>query len=89
MIGTTAQLGPSAPVPAPPSAPPARPMTQHEAAAAYAIPLRTLRRLTRVRAVPSYVLGRNRMVFAADLEAYLGRCKDTGRPVGTVFERPL
>ncbi len=37
-------------------------LSQDEAAETYRIPLRTLRRLTRTGRVPSYLLGRNRMI---------------------------
>jgi excisionase family DNA binding protein len=58
------------------------PFTQEEAAERYRIPLRTLRRLTRARILPSTQVGRNRMIRPADLDAYLARCRDQGRPVG-------
>jgi excisionase family DNA binding protein len=60
-----------------------QPMTQEETAERYRMPLRTVRRLTRTGRVPSYQLGRNRMIRPADLDAYLGRCRDQGVKVGT------
>src|SRR5262249_37594461 len=62
-------------------------LTQEQAAARYRIPLRTLRRLTRTGRVPSYVLGKNRMLRPADLDTYLARCRDQGVRVGTRLDR--
>src|SRR5262245_52618796 len=50
----------AAPPPAAPSEQGA--LTQEEAARAYSMPLRTVRRLTRLGRVPSYTQGRNRMI---------------------------
>jgi len=61
-------------------------VTQEEAAAAYRMPLRTLRRLTRNRLVPSYQLGRNRMVRRADLDRYLARCRAQGVAIGGILD---
>jgi excisionase family DNA binding protein len=61
-------------------------LTQEEAANAYHIPLRTLRWLTRTRRLPSYLLGRNRMIRPADLDAYLSRCRAQGVKVGTILD---
>jgi excisionase family DNA binding protein len=78
--------------PAPPRVPPEpqaveqHPMTQEETAERYRMPLRTIRRLTRTGRVPSYQLGRNRMIRPADLDAYLGRCRDQGVKVGTILD---
>jgi excisionase family DNA binding protein len=47
------------------------------------MPLRTVRRLTRTGRVPSYLLGRNRMLRAADLDDYLARCRAQKVKVGT------
>jgi len=58
-------------------------LTQEEAGRAYSMPLRTVRRLTRTGRIPSYVLGRNRMVQTADLDRYLARCRAQGVKVGT------
>jgi excisionase family DNA binding protein len=58
-------------------------LTQEEAARAYSMPLRTVRTLTRTGRIPSYVLGRNRMVQPADLDRYLARCRAQGVKVGT------
>jgi excisionase family DNA binding protein len=58
-------------------------LSQDEAAEAYHIPLRTLRRLTRTGRLPSYQLGRNRMIRPADLDHYLARCREQGVRVGT------
>ena len=58
-------------------------LTQEEAAKAYSMPLRTVRTLTRTGRIPSYVLGRNRMVQTADLDRYLARCRAQGVKVGT------
>jgi excisionase family DNA binding protein len=58
-------------------------LTQEEAAKMYSMPLRTLRSLTRTGRIPSYVLGRNRMVQPADLDRYLARCRAQGVKVGT------
>src|SRR5262245_14561644 len=69
------------------SRPPAEqaPLSQDEAARAYRIPLRTLRRLTRTGRVPSYRLGRNRMIRPTDLDRYLARCREQGVKVGTLL----
>jgi excisionase family DNA binding protein len=80
----TARLGTAAPVT---QLTEQGPLTQQEAAAYYRIPLRTLRRLTRTKRVPSYLLGKNRMIRPADLDAYLARCRDQGVRVGVRFER--
>jgi excisionase family DNA binding protein len=61
-------------------------LTQEAAAEAYCIPLRTLRRLTRTKRVPSYLLGRNRMIRPADLDRYLARCREQGVKVGTILD---
>jgi excisionase family DNA binding protein len=61
-------------------------LTQEAAAEAYSIPLRSLRRLTRTGLVPSYQLGRNRMIRPADLDRYLARCREQGVKVGTVLD---
>jgi excisionase family DNA binding protein len=61
-------------------------LTQEDAARSYHIPLRTLRRLTRTRRVPSYLLGRNRMIRPADLDTYLARCRAQGVKVGTILD---
>jgi excisionase family DNA binding protein len=61
-------------------------LSQDEAAEAYRIPLRTLRRLTRTGRVPSYQLGRNRMIRPADLDRYLARCREQGVKVGTILD---
>jgi excisionase family DNA binding protein len=58
-------------------------LTQEAAADLYRIPLRSLRRLTRTGRVPSYQLGRNRMIRPADLDRYLARCREQGVRVGT------
>src|SRR5262249_4275774 len=58
-------------------------LTQEAAAESYRIPLRSLRRLTRTGRVPSYQLGRNRMIRPADLDRYLARCREQGVRVGT------
>jgi excisionase family DNA binding protein len=58
-------------------------LTQEDAARAYRMPLRTVRRLTRTGRIPSYQQGRNRMVRAADLDDYLARCRAQGVKVGT------
>lgn len=58
-------------------------LTQEAAADSYSIPLRSLRRLTRTGCVPSYQLGRNRMIRPADLDRYLARCREQGVRVGT------
>jgi len=61
-------------------------LTQEEAAEAYSMPLRTVRRLTRAGRIPSYVLGRNRMIRAADMDRYLARCRAQGVKVGTILD---
>jgi excisionase family DNA binding protein len=61
-------------------------LTQEEAAKAYSMPLRTVRRLTRAGRIPSYVLGRNRMIRAADMDRYLARCRDQHVKVGTSLD---
>jgi excisionase family DNA binding protein len=61
-------------------------LTQEDAARAYRMPLRTVRRLTRTRRIPSYLLGRNRMIRAADMDRYLTRCRDQGVKVGTSLD---
>jgi excisionase family DNA binding protein len=58
-------------------------LTQEAAAELYRIPLRSLRRLTRTGRVPSYQLGRNRMIRPADLDRYLAWCREQGVCVGT------
>src|SRR5262249_48497398 len=60
--------------------------TQEEAAKADRMPLRTVRRLTRAGRIPSYVVGRNRMIRAADLDRYLARCRAQGAKVGTLLD---
>jgi excisionase family DNA binding protein len=68
---------------APPQAPSeAGALTQAEAAAQYRMPLRTIRQLTRAGRIPSYLLGRNRMLRAADMDRYLARCRAQGVKVG-------
>jgi excisionase family DNA binding protein len=62
------------------------PPRKDEAAEAYRIPLRTLRRLTRTGRVPSYLLGRNRIIRPADLDRYLARCREQGVKVGTILD---
>jgi excisionase family DNA binding protein len=57
-------------------------LTQEEAAKAYKMPLRTVRRLTRTRRVPSVPVGRNRMIRPADMDDYLARCRAQGVKVG-------
>jgi excisionase family DNA binding protein len=61
-------------------------LTQEDAARAYGMPLRTVRRLTRTRRIPSYLLGRNRMIRAADMDRYLARCRDQHVKVGTSLD---
>jgi excisionase family DNA binding protein len=61
-------------------------LTQEAAAEAYGLPLRTLRRLTRTGRVPSYRLGRNRMLRAADLDCYLALCRVQSVKVGTILD---
>jgi hypothetical protein len=61
-------------------------LTQAQAAEAYCMPLRTLRRLTRMGRVPSYLQGRNRMVRPTDLDRYLARCRAQGIKVGTLLD---
>ena len=61
-------------------------LTQEEVAARYRIPLRTVRRLTRTGRLPSYQLGRNRMVRPADVDRYLTRCRAQEVPVGTILD---
>jgi hypothetical protein len=62
------------------------PLTQAETAEAYDMPLRLVRRLTRTRAVPSYLQGRNRMIQPADMDAYLRRCRERRVRVGTTLD---
>ncbi len=71
-----------------PASPPseAAPLTQEEAAERYRIPLRTMRKLTRTGRLPSYTLGRNRMVRPGDLDRYLARCRDQRVKVGTILD---
>jgi excisionase family DNA binding protein len=61
-------------------------LTQEEAARTYSIPLRTMRRLTRTGRVPSYFVGRNRMIRPADLDRYIARCREQGVKVGTILD---
>ena len=61
-------------------------LTQEQASEAYRIPLRTIRRLTRTKRVPSYFAGRNRMIRPADLDRYLARCRDQGVSVGALLD---
>jgi excisionase family DNA binding protein len=63
-----------------------RPMTQEEVAERYRLPLRTIRRLTRTKRIPSTMVGRNRMIRASDLETYLARCQKQGVAVGTMLD---
>jgi excisionase family DNA binding protein len=70
--------------PAPPTE--AGKLTQEDAARAYAIPLRTIRRLTRTGRVASTLVGRNRMIRPADLDRYLARCREQGVKVGTLLD---
>jgi excisionase family DNA binding protein len=58
-------------------------LTQADAAEAYRIPLRTLRQLTRIGRIPSYQLGKNRMVLPTDVDRYIARCRAQGVKVGT------
>jgi excisionase family DNA binding protein len=71
-----------------PVAPPteAGALTQEQAAERYRIPLRTLRRLTRTKRLPSNQFGRNRMIRPADLDRYLARCRDQQVKVGTILD---
>jgi excisionase family DNA binding protein len=79
-VGADGEVG------APPRAAPSEQgaFTQEEAARAYHMPLRTVRRLTRTGRIPSYRLGRNRMLRAADLDRYLARCRAQAVKVGTI-----
>lgn len=61
-------------------------LTQEEAAERYRLPLRKLRFLTRTGRVPSYSQGRNRMLRPADLDRYLGRCREQSVKVGTILD---
>jgi excisionase family DNA binding protein len=61
-------------------------LTQEEAARAYSMPVRTVRRLTRAGRIPSYRLGRNRMIRAADVDRYIARCRAQGVKVGTQLD---
>jgi excisionase family DNA binding protein len=64
----------------------AQPMTQEEAAEHYRIPLRSMRRLTRTKRIPSTMVGRNRMIRPRDLDEYLARCRHQGVAVGTILD---
>lgn len=55
-----------------------RHVTQVEAAERTGIPLRTVRRLTRLDKVPSIKSGKGRLVLVADLQAALKKCRDKG-----------
>jgi excisionase family DNA binding protein len=61
-------------------------LTQEQAAQAYCMPLRTIRKLTRTGRVPTYMVGRSRMLRAADLDRYLARCRAQGVKVGTLLD---
>jgi excisionase family DNA binding protein len=61
-------------------------LTQEEAAVRYRIPLRSMRRLTRAKRIPSTLIGRNRMIRPSDLEDYLARCRKQGVAVGTILD---
>jgi len=61
-------------------------LTQAQAAEAYCMPVRTLRRLTRTGRVPSYRQGRNRMIRPTDLDRYLARCRAQAVKVGTLLD---
>jgi excisionase family DNA binding protein len=61
-------------------------LTQEEAAKAYKMPLRTVRRLTRTGRIPTTWIGRSRMVRPADFDRYLARCRAQGVKVGTLLD---
>jgi excisionase family DNA binding protein len=61
-------------------------LTQEEAARQFRIPLRSMRRLTRTKRIPSTRIGRNRMVRIRDLEDYLSRSQRQGVVVGTMLD---
>ena len=61
-------------------------LTQAAAATAYNMSLRTIRKLTRTGRIPSYVLGRNRMVLPTDFDRYIARCRAQGVKVGTILD---
>src|SRR5262245_51372680 len=61
-------------------------LTQEEAAKAYKMPLRTVRRLTRTGRIPTTWIGRSRMVRPADFDRYIARCRAQGVKVGTILD---